>query len=68
MGKKHKKIWSIAPLHLLFTVWKAMNILAFGDDVVAIQRIKFSSISSLWSETKLFLDVHPISLVSLLIG
>ncbi|RVW40194.1 Transposon TX1 uncharacterized 149 kDa protein [Vitis vinifera] len=37
MGKKHRKVWKAAPLHIFWTVWKARNRLAFKDDDISIQ-------------------------------
>ncbi|RVW97150.1 hypothetical protein CK203_030078 [Vitis vinifera] len=39
VGKKHRKVWRAAPLHIFWTVWKARNRLAFKDDDISIQRI-----------------------------
>ena len=36
LGKKHKKAWRAAPLHIFWTVWKARNRLAFKDDILSI--------------------------------
>ena len=32
VGKKRKKAWRAAPLHIFWTVWKARNTSAFKDD------------------------------------
>ena len=37
VGKKHRKVWRAAPLHIFWTVWKARNQLAFKDDEISIQ-------------------------------
>ena len=42
VGKKCKKVWRVAPLHIFWTVWKARNRLKFKDDVLSIQRLKYS--------------------------
>ncbi|RVX02427.1 hypothetical protein CK203_031165 [Vitis vinifera] len=42
VGKKCKKVWRVAPLHIFWTVWKARNGLKFKDDVLSIQRLKYS--------------------------
>ena len=36
VGKKHKKVWRVAPLYIFWTVWKARNKLAFKDNVLLI--------------------------------
>ena len=56
MGKKRKKVWRTDPLCIFWTVWKARNIIAFGDDVLSIQRLKGSFVYLLWLETKLFIN------------
>ena len=55
MGKKRKKVWRAAPLYIFWTVWKARNRLTFKDDVLSIQRLKYSFVLSIWSEAKLFI-------------
>ncbi|RVW35300.1 putative ribonuclease H protein [Vitis vinifera] len=47
VGKKRNKVWRAAPLHIFWTVWKARNCLAFKDDMVSVQRLKYSFIFSL---------------------
>ncbi|RVW43414.1 putative ribonuclease H protein [Vitis vinifera] len=64
VGKKHRKVWRAAPLHIFWTVWKARNHLAFKDDVISIQRLKYSFLCSLWSEAKLFIVECPQTLVN----
>ena len=64
VGKKHRKVWKAAPLHIFWTVWKARNRLAFKDDVISIQRLKYSFLCSLWSEAKLFIVECPQTLVN----
>ncbi|KAL6343127.1 hypothetical protein AAG906_019670 [Vitis piasezkii] len=64
VGKKRKKVWRAAPLHIFWTVWKARNCLAFKDDMVSIQRLKYSFIFSLWAETKLFIIDCPLTIAN----
>ena len=64
VGKKRKKVWRATPLYIFWTVWKARNRLAFKDDVLSIQRLKYSFVLSLWSEAKLFIVDHPLTIVS----
>ena len=52
VGKKHRK------------VWKARNRLAFKDDDISIQWLKYSFLCSLWSEAKLFIVECPQTLVN----
>ncbi|RVW89825.1 hypothetical protein CK203_034486 [Vitis vinifera] len=51
-------------LHIFWTVWKARNRLAFKDDDISIQRLKYSFLCSLWSEAKLFIVECPQTLVN----
>ena len=44
VGKKRKKVWRAAPLHIFWTIWKARNRLAFKDDMLSIQQLKYSFI------------------------
>ena len=46
VGKKRKKVWRAAPLHIFWTVWKARNRLTFKDDVLSMQRLKYSFVLS----------------------
>ena len=64
VGKKHRKVWRAAPLHIFWTVWKARNRLAFKDDDISIQWLKYSFLCSLWSEAKLFIVECPQTLVN----
>ena len=64
LGKKCKKAWRVAPLHIFQTVWKARNRLTFKDDMLSIQRLKYSFILSFWSETKLFIDDCPLTITN----
>ena len=64
VGKKCKKAWKAAPLHIFWTVWKVRNRLTFKDDMLSIQRLKYSFILSFWSETKLFIDDCPLTIVN----
>ncbi|KAJ9675675.1 hypothetical protein PVL29_024544 [Vitis rotundifolia] len=59
VGKKRRKVWKAAPLRIFWTVWKARNKLAFKDNELSIQRLKYSFILSLWSEAKLFIVECP---------
>ena len=64
VGKKRKKACRAAPLFIFWTVWKARNRLAFKDDVLSIQRLKYSFVLSLWSKAKLFIVECPLTIVN----
>ena len=64
VGKKHRKVRRAAPLHIFWMVWKARNRLAFKDDKISIQKLKYSFLCSLWSEAKLFIVECPQTLVN----
>ena len=64
VSKKRKKVWRAAPLHIFWTVWKTRNRLAFKDDELSIQRLKYSFLLSLWSEAKLFIVECPLTMVN----
>ena len=64
MGKKRKKVWRATPLHIFWTVWKVRNRLAFKDDMLSIQRLKYSFILSFWSEAKLFIVECPLTIAN----
>ncbi|RVX18473.1 putative ribonuclease H protein [Vitis vinifera] len=42
VGKIRKKAWQMAPLCIFWSVWKERNSLAFGNEVLSIQRLKHS--------------------------
>ena len=64
MGKKCKKVWRAAPHHIFWMVWKARNRLAFKDDMLSIQKLKYSFILFFWSETKLFIVECPLTITN----
>ena len=59
VGKRRKIVWRAGPLCIFWTVWKTRNRIAFEDEVLSTQRLKPSSLNSLWSETKLFIKDGP---------
>ena len=60
MGKVRKKAWQMAPLCIFWSVWKEINLLAFGNEEFLLQRLKYSFVCNLW------FCVSPSSLVSFL--
>ena len=63
VGKKCKKAWMLAPLCLFWVVWKERNRIAFINEEFLVHRLKYSFVCSLWSWTKLYIDVVPLSLI-----
>ena len=49
MGKRRKKAWQMALLCIFWSVWKERNRLAFGDEDLSLQRLKYSFVCNLWS-------------------
>ena len=64
MVKAHKKAWKVAPLCIFWTVWKERNLLVFDNTTISIHRVKSSFVYNLWSWSRAFIDMRPISLVS----
>ena len=64
MGKTRKKAWQMTPLCISWSVWKERNLLAFGNEVFSLQRLKYSFVCNLWSWVKVFIVLSPSSLVS----
>ena len=56
----------MAPLCLLWSVWKERNRLAFRNKEFSLQRLKYSFVCNLWSWVKVSLVLSPSSLVSFL--
>ena len=50
---------SSGPLCIFWSVWKARNDFIFRDDVLSIQKLKFSFVNLLWSEANLFIEDGP---------
>ena len=64
VGKTRKKAWQMAPLFIFWSVWKERNLLAFGNEVLSLQRLKHSFACNLWSWVRVFIVLSPFSLVS----
>ncbi|WJZ92487.1 hypothetical protein VitviT2T_011477 [Vitis vinifera] len=64
VGKIRKKAWQMAPLCIFWSVWKERNSLAFGNEVLSIQRLKHSFVCNLWSWVRMFIVLSLRSLVS----
>ena len=63
VGKRRKKVWQTTPSCLFWIVWKARNRIAFKDDSLSIQNLKYLFLFLLWSETKFSIENGPMILV-----
>ena len=63
VGKRRKKVWQTTPSCLFGTEWKARNRIAFKDDFLSIQNLKYLFLFLLWSETKFSIENGPSTLV-----
>ena len=45
-------------------VWKERNRIAFDNEEFSVHKLKYSFVCGLWSWTKLFIDVGPLSLIN----
>ena len=64
VGKKSKKTWKLAPLCLLWAMWKERNRITFDNEEFSVHRLKYSFVCSLWSWIKLYIDVCPLFLIN----
>ena len=64
VGKKRRNAWMAAPLCLFWSVWKKRNRIAFDNEVISIQMMKYSFVCNLWSWSKSCLDVGPLPLIN----
>ena len=64
VGKTRKKAWQMAPLCIFWLVWKERNLLAFGNEVLSLQKLKHSFVCNLWSWVRVFIVLSLFSLVS----
>ena len=64
VGKIRKKAWQMTPLCIFWSVWKERNLLAFGNEVLSLQKLKHSFVCNLWSWVRVFIVLSPRSFVS----
>ena len=64
VGKKCRKPWMKVPLCLFWSVWKERNMIAFENEDLLIQRMKYSFVCNLWSWSKLCIKVGPLPLIN----
>lgn len=53
VGKRKKRIWKIAPSHIIWTIWKQRNYIAFEEEKMNVQEWKLNLLTSMWSWAKL---------------
>ena len=63
MGKKRKKAWRIAPLCLLWTIWKKRNKRAFNDVEQSNQAIKSNFMYTFVNQARVYMEDHTLSLL-----
>ena len=54
----------MTPLCIFWSVWKEKNLLAFENEVLSLQRLKYSFVCNTWSWVRVFIVLSPFSLVS----
>ena len=64
VGKVRKEAWQMAPICIFWSVWKEMNLSAFGNEELSLQRRKYSFVCNLWSWVRVLIVLSPFSLVS----
>ena len=63
MGKKREKAWMIAPLCLIWVLWKEMNGKAFNDVERSDQAVKSFFLCSFVSWVRVYIEGHSLSLI-----
>ena len=63
VGKEQKRVWNAGPLCIFWPVWKIRNGIAFRNDVLSLQRVKYFFFHLLWLETKLSIVDGPSTLI-----
>ena len=66
VGKKHKKVWRVAPLCLFWTVWLERNRVAFDNESFFVYRLKSSFICNFWSWSNVYGGDRDTSLLNFL--
>ena len=61
--KSLRKVWMAALLCLLWTIWKEINGIVFGDMVLSTQRMKNSLMFALWSWGTANSNVHAMNII-----
>ena len=56
----------MVPLCIFWSVWKERNRLAFGNEELSLQRLKYYFVCNFWSRVRVSLVESPSSLVSVL--
>ena len=54
----------MTPLCIFWSVWKEKNLLAFENEVLSLQRLKYSFVCNIWSWVRVFIVLSPSSFVS----
>ena len=47
VGKRYKRAWQMTPLCIFWSVWKERNRLAFGNEELSLQRLKYSFVCNI---------------------
>ena len=66
VGKACKKAWQMTPLCIFWSIWKERNLLAFGNEELLLQRLKYSFVCNIWFWVRVSIVSSPFSLVSFL--
>ena len=63
MGKKHRKVWKVAPSCIFWAVWKERNKITFDNEELSMNRLKNSFVCNLWVWFKSVVNEGPLSLL-----